>query len=152
MGDESFAGGELLAGDAAQQLAEWLAQRKNFPEIGGGEIRTRDCRARTLPADLNDANYFPFGENGSAEHFLDGFPLFGPDFHSFKDCRVPCHGEIVVNFGPAIARGPSGEGRIAGEGNESDVFQGFGHEKMEMAPAGRNAHDGDFIFSYGERL
>src|SRR6266850_2808122 len=136
MGDESFAGGKLLAGDAAQQFAKRFAQRKNFSEIVGGEIRTRACRTRTLPADLNDANHFPFGENGSAEHFLNGFRLFGTDFHAFKYCNMPRHGEIVVNLGPAIARSSSGEGRIAGEGNEAYVFQGLGHEKMEMAPAG----------------
>ena len=105
MGDESFAGGKLLAGDAAQQFAERFAQRKNFPEIIGGEIRPHACHARTLPADLNDANHFSFGENGRAEHFLDGFRRFGIDFHAFEDRRVPCHSEIVVDFGPAIACG-----------------------------------------------
>jgi hypothetical protein len=44
MGDETFASEKLLADDAAQEFAERFAQRKNFPEIVGGEIRTRACR------------------------------------------------------------------------------------------------------------
>src|SRR5712664_2991487 len=149
MGDESPERGKSLGGDALQQFAERFAQREDLSKIVGGKIGAGASRTGTLSADLNDADDFSFGENGRAEDFLDGFRS---EFHDFKDRRMPCHGEIVVDFGPAIARGSGGEGGITGEGNETHVFQGFGHEKMEVPPPGRNAHDGDFILFYGQRL
>ena len=145
-------GGESLAGDASQQFPERLAQREDFSEVVGSEIWTSARCGSAFSADLNDSNHFSFGENGRTQDFLNGFCHFGSNFYVFKHRRVPCHGEIVVDFGPAIASGSSGEGRIAGQGNEPDVFQCFGHEKMEVPPARGNAHDGDFIVSYRKRL
>ena len=145
MGDERFENEDSFAGDVLEQLAERLAKRKDLSEVVSSEVRACAGSGYALAADLNDSNDLGVQENRRADHLLDGFGGFGVDFDAFKYRGVTRSGKIIVDLGPAVARGSCREGRIAGQRNESDLFKRFRDEKMQMPPAPGNRQDGHFI-------
>src|SRR4029077_19598296 len=90
--------GELFANDVLEEFAERLAQGEYFSEIFRRKVRPRKRCARTLAADLNDANDFGIGKNGGADNFLNGFPGFSAEFCAFKDRGVTRARKIIVDL------------------------------------------------------
>src|SRR5258708_6073796 len=134
-----------LARDMMEQLAERLAERQDFSEILGREVRASVGRSRAFPADLNDADDLAIKQNRRTDHFLNRFGSFLGDSYAFKHRRVPRGGKIILDLGPAIAGGARSEGRIARQRNKTDLLQGFRHQKVQVPPARGKRQDGHFI-------
>src|SRR5579872_1680415 len=139
-----------VAGDVLEQLAKGLAQREDFAQIVGTEVRPGDAGVRSLAADLDDADDLVARENRSADQLLDDFGGFASDFYAFENGGVADAGEIVDDIRTALARGTRSDGRGAGKRDEADLFQRLGNEEVEVAPAGRNAHEGHFVGPHAE--
>ena len=140
----------LFTGEVMEHLSERFAERKNCSEVASGEVRARAVRRSAFAADLDDADDFAVQQNWRADHLLDGFDGLGAEFYAFEDGSVACGGEIVLDFGAAVAGGARGQGRIAGQRDEADIFQGFGDQKMQVAPAVGDREDSDFVILYAE--
>jgi len=133
-----------------EQLAEGFAKREDFTQIVGGEVWAGIFGVGAFAADLNDADDLVAGKNRSADHFLDKLGAFAADLHAFENGGVTDAGEIVDDVRTAFAGRFSGDGGSAGKRNKADLFERFWDQKMKVAPAGRNAHQGDFVGLYAE--
>jgi len=140
----------LLACVESQKFSERFADCENFSEVSGSEIGADFGYVRAFAADLDHANDFISGKNGCADDFLDGLGGFGAGFYAFEDASVACRGEIVVDFGAALASGAGGERGIAGERDEADVFESFGNDEVQMAPTCGDAEDSHFVDFHAE--
>src|SRR5258708_40162065 len=92
-----------LARDMMEQLAERLAERQDFSEILGREVRASVGRSRAFPADLNDADDLAIKQNRRTDHFLNRFGSFLGDSYAFKHRRVPRGGGSIFDPWAAIA-------------------------------------------------
>lgn len=140
----------LFASDVAEDFSERFTEGKDISEVCGSKVRACAVRSGALAADLNDANDLAVEQNRRADHLLDGFDGLGAEFYAFEDGSVACGGEIVLDFGAAVAGGARGQGRIAGQRDEADIFQGFGDQKMQVPPAVGDREDSDFVILYAE--
>src|SRR5260370_12603893 len=129
-----------FAGDMVKQLSERVAERQDFSEIRGREVRASVGRSRAFPADLNYPNDLAIKQNRRTDHFLNRFGSLLGDSYAFKHGRVPRGGEIILDLGPAIAGGARREGGIALQWNKTDLLQGFPHQKVHVPPAVGNPH------------
>lgn len=140
----------VFSGDALEELAEGFTESEDFSEIIGGEVRTGVAGAGAFAADLDYADDFFAGKNRGANHFLNEFGGFAGNFDAFEDGGVADGGEIVDDVRATFASGAGGDGGSAGKRNEADLFEGFGDEEIEVAPAVGNAHEGDFVGAHAE--
>jgi len=136
---------KLVADSALEEFSEWLAERKNLPEVFGREIRASDLWIRAFAADLYNADNAIAGKNRRANDFLDEFRVVGRQFYSFEYTGVFHGSEIIDNFGTAFSRGAGGECRFAGERDESHIFQRLRHDKMQMSPTMRDSEYRYFV-------
>jgi hypothetical protein len=135
----------LIAGEGAHEFSERTAKRENFSEVVGSEIGAGFGGGVAFAADLHDADYFGFAQDGSADNFLNGVAGNGGCFNAFEDAGVTHSEKIVVNFGATLASSACGERGSAGERNESDIFKSLRYEEVKMAPAIGDAENGDFV-------
>ena len=153
MSDDNAAWAEVLfASDVAEDFSERFTEGKDISEVSGSKVRTCAVRSGALAADLNDANDLAVEQNRRADHLLDGFDGRGAEFYAFEDGSVARGGEIVVDFGAAVAGSARRKGRIAGEGNKSYFLQDLWNQKVQMAPAIGNGKDSHFIIPDAEVL
>src|SRR6266478_7600931 len=145
MEDDRFENEESFVRDVLKQLAERLAKRKDLSEVVSSEVRACAGSGCALAADLNDSNDLGVQENRRADHLLDGFGGFGVDFDAFKYRGVTRRGKIIVDLGPAVARGSCGESRIARQRNESNLLEPFRDEKLQTSPTRGDSKDSYFI-------
>jgi hypothetical protein len=142
----------LVGAGALEEFSEWVAERKDLPKIFGREIRAGGLWIGAFAADLYDADNAVAGKNRRTNDFLNEFAAFRCQFYAFEHTGVFHRGEIIDNFGAAFSRGAGGEGRFAGERNESDIFQRLRNNEIQMTPAIRNAEDSYFVGADGKVL
>lgn len=140
----------LLAAVESQEFSERFADCENFSEVSGSEIGADFGYVRAFAADLDHADDFISGKNGCADDFLDGLGGFGAGFYAFEDASVTSRGEIVIDFGAALAGSAGGERGIAGERDEADVFEGVRNNEVQMAPTCGDAEDSHFVDFHAE--
>src|SRR5580692_7041980 len=141
-----------IACEVLEQLAEGLAERKDFAQIVGAEVRAGVFGAGAFAAHLNNANDLVAGKNRSADQFLDKLGAFAANLHPLKNGGMTDAGKIVDDVRTALASRFRSDGGSAGKRDKAHLFERFRHEKMKVAPAGRNAHEGDFVGFYPEIL
>src|SRR5260370_6465936 len=124
-----------LARDMMEQLAERLAERQDFSEILGREVRASVGRSRAFPADLNDADDLAIKQNRRTDHFLNRFGSLLGDSYAFKHGRVPRGGVIILALAAAIAGGARPRGRIARQGDKTALLPGFPQHEIHGPPA-----------------
>lgn|SRR5579863_3771820 len=139
-----------IAGDVLEKLAEGLAEREDLAQIVSGEVGAGFFGVRTFTADLNDANNLVAGEDRRADHLLNEFGTFAANFHTFKNRGVADAGEIIDDVRAAFTGGFRGNGGSTGKWDKAYLFERFGNEEMQVAPAMGNAHESNFVGFYGE--
>lgn len=137
----------LVSREVQKQFAERFAERQNFSEVVGSEIRTGVHRVGAFAADLDDADYAAVGQNRRTDDFLNGFGALRSNFYTLEDAGVSNSGKIVHNFRSAFARRARSQRRVTGKRNVAHFFQFYGSQKVQVLPARGKPHDGDFIFS-----
>src|SRR5438046_201530 len=134
-----------FARHVTKHFAERLAKSQDVSEVLSSKVRAGAVWICAFAADLDDADDLAIQQNRRADHLLDRSRGIRSELHTFENGGVPRGSEIVFDFGPALTGGTRGEGRIAGERNKADVFQGFWNQKVEVTPARGNREDGYFI-------
>src|SRR5260370_11289996 len=135
----------LFARDVVKKFYERLAESQDLSEVVRGEVRAGAVRIFALATDLNDADNLAINENRRADHFLDRAGGSVGGFYALEYGGVACSSKIIFDLGPALASRARGEGRIAGQGDKPDIFQGFRDQEMQEAPACRNRKNSDLI-------
>src|SRR5580704_5040946 len=143
--DKNLCARSGIAGDVLKQFAERFAERENLAQIVSAEVRSGDGGIGTFAADLDHPHDLVAGENGSADQLLDEFRAFAPDFHALENGGVADAGKIIDDVRTAFARRTRGDSRSAGKGDKTDLFEGYRDEKVEVAPARGDSHQGDFV-------
>src|SRR5579883_810999 len=116
-----------FGGEALKKFAEGFAERQNFAEIVGREIRTAPDGGCAFTTDLNHADDAAIGENGRSDDFLDEIARIGTDLDALKHAGMADSSEVVDDFRAAFTCCASGNGGCTGERNESDVAQRLGN-------------------------
>src|SRR5690349_3888004 len=140
----------VFVGDELKQFAKRLAERQDFAQVVGGEVRPGFLRAGAFAADLDNADDSLAAKNRGGNHLLDEFGGFATNFHAFKNSGVANARDVVDDIRAAIAGRAGGDGRGAGERDKTDLLERFRNEEVEMAPTVGQSHEGDFARLHAE--
>src|SRR5258708_31037816 len=109
------------------------------------QIRSHLRHRRALPADLHHPHHFSLAQYRRADDFLYRFPRGRRRLHAFEHRRVPDRREVIVDLRPVLPRRPCCQRRGARQRHKSHVLQRLRHQKVEMPPPRRHAHDPHFV-------
>jgi hypothetical protein len=94
-----------FASDVAKKFSERFAERQDFSEVVGGEVRAGPVRICAFAAHLNDADNLAIQQIRRADHFLDCARGSIGDFYALENRGVPRGGKIILDLGATVAGG-----------------------------------------------